>query len=103
MNSPGVDGALFHSISKRDALGTTHMLGKAISEIIARAATTAGLPVRLTGHSVRSGLATEARRARHDAKTIAAQRGWRPNCAELYRYMQIVDAWSDNVLAGIGL
>lgn len=32
---------------------------------------------------MRSGLATEARRAGHDAKTIAAQGGWRPNSKEL--------------------
>ncbi|WP_371927693.1 site-specific integrase [Lentzea sp. HUAS12] len=98
-----VDGALFRSISKHGTIGTTHMLGKAISEIIARAAMTAGLPVRLTGHSVRSELATSARKAGHDAKTIAAQGGWRPNSAELYRYTQIVDAWSDNAPVGIGL
>lgn len=49
--------------------------------------------------SVRSG----GQPARHDAKTIAAQGDWRPNSDELYRYMQIVDQWSDNALKGIGL
>jgi hypothetical protein len=36
---------------------------------------------------VRTGLPTEARRADHDAKTIAAQGGWKPNSATLYGYM----------------
>ncbi|QYN41017.1 hypothetical protein K1T35_47605 (plasmid) [Pseudonocardia sp. DSM 110487] len=35
----------------------------------------AGLDLKLTGHSVRAGLATEARRAGHDFVTIARQGG----------------------------
>lgn len=57
----------------------------------------------LTGHSLRSGLATEARRAGHDRKTIAAQTGHSPKSAILDGYMQIVDRWADNALTGIGL
>lgn len=79
------------------------MSGQAVGEAIARAGERAGLQVRLTGHSARAGLATEARRAGHDAKTIAQQGGWRPNSAVLHGYFREADQWADNALNGVGL
>lgn len=99
-----VDGPLFRPIDRHGNLGHRRMSPRACGEIIARAAAACpDLDTRFTGHSLRSGMATEARRAGHDAKTIATQGGWRPNSSELYRYMQIVDRWTDNALRGIGL
>lgn len=40
---------------------------------------------------------------RHDVATIADQGGWARNSAALHRYIRIVDQWTDNPLAGIGL
>lgn len=95
-------GPAFRSIDRHGNLGE-RISADGVGAVITRAGELAGLNARLTGHSVRSGLATEARRAGHDAKTIAAQGGWKPNSATLYGYMQIVDRWADNAVKGIGL
>lgn len=78
------------------------LTAQGIGAVVSRAAQRAGLEGR-TSHGLRSGLATEARRAGRDAVVIAAQGGWSPNSRELFGYMQIVDRWSDNAVAGIGL
>lgn len=57
----------------------------------------------LTGHSLRSGLATSSRQAGHDPKTIAAQTGHSERSEILWHYMQIVDRWADNALTGVGM
>lgn len=75
---------------------------QSIGSVVASAAERAGIP-GITGHSLRAGLATEARRAGHDAKTIAEQGGWSPNSRVLYEYMRVVDQWADNATAGLGL
>jgi len=75
----------------------------AIGAVIPRAGERAGLDLRLTGHSVRAGLATEARRAGHDTATIADQGGWARTSTALQDYIRIGDRWTDNALAGIGL
>ena len=74
-------------------------------DIITAAGARAGCEVLFTGHSVRSGMATEARRAGKDPKAIAAITGHKPNSSVLHGYMQIVDRWDeeDNALMGIGL
>ncbi|MEU0468257.1 site-specific integrase [Amycolatopsis sp. NPDC006131] len=98
-----VDGPAFRRINRHDQLQDGGLSGQAVGEVINRAAARAGLTVRYTGHSARAGLATEARRAGHDAKTIAAQGGWSPTSAVLHGYMRVVDQWADNAVAGIGL
>lgn len=79
--------------------------GQAAGDIVTRAGRRAGVEVHLTGHSVRAGLATEARRAGKDRKAIAATTGHVPSSAVLDRYLRTVDRWSDedNALIGIGL
>ena len=77
--------------------------GHDVNTIIAGLDTAAELNLGLTGHSLRAGLATAARQAGHDFKTIAAQGRWSPRSTEPYRYMRIVDQWADNATAGIGL
>jgi integrase len=95
-------GPAFRSIDRHGNLGQK-LSAHSVGQIVTRVGERAGLDLHFTGHSVRSGLATEARRAGHDAKTIAAQGGWRPNSAVLFGYMQVVDRWSDNAVRGIGL
>lgn len=95
------DGPAFQRLNRHgQALGA--MSPQAVGNVISDAAELAGLP-RTTAHGLRAGLATEARRAGHDAKTIAEQGGWSPNSRVLYEYMRIVDQWADNATAGIGL
>lgn len=97
-----ITGPAFRRIDRHgNVLGG--MSGEAVAAIINRAGHRAGLELNYTGHSVRSGLATEARRAGHDVTTIAHQGGWDPNGSALQGYLRIVDQWTDNALAGIGL
>ncbi|QLJ06758.1 tyrosine-type recombinase/integrase (plasmid) [Streptomyces sp. NEAU-sy36] len=74
-------------------------------DIITAAGLRAGCEDLFTGHSVRSGLATEARRAGKDRKAIAAITGHKKGSKVLDGYMQIVDQWDekDNALIGLGL
>jgi len=79
--------------------------GQAVGSILTRAGERAGLDVRLTGHSGRAGLATEARRAGKDRKAISNTTGHVDGSAALERYFRTTDQWteSDNALIGIGL
>lgn len=79
--------------------------GQSVGAVITRAAERAGVEARLTGHSARAGLATEARRAGKDRKAIAAVTGHVPGSAVLDGYIRTVDRWDgdDNALIGIGL
>ncbi len=72
-------------------------------DLITAAGLRAGYEELFTGHSVRSGLATEARRAGKDRKAIAAITGHKPGSKVLDGYMQIIDQWSeqDNALVGL--
>ncbi len=74
-------------------------------DLITAAGLRAGYEQLFTGHSVRSGMATEARRAGKDRKAIAAVTGHADGSKVLDGYMQIVDQWDeqDNALIGIGL
>lgn len=78
--------------------------GQAVNLILQRTAVDAGLDLtRVSAHGLRAGLATEARRAGHDATTIATQGRWSPNGSTLYGYLHIVERWDDNAVKGIGL
>lgn len=72
-------------------------------DLITAAGLRAGYEDLFTGHSVRSGLATEARRAGKDRKAIAAITGHKDGSKVLDGYMQIVDRWGeqDNALVGL--
>jgi hypothetical protein len=95
-------GPAFRRINRHGQL-LGAMSPAAIGAVIARARARAGLDLHLTGHSVRAGLASEARRAGHDTATIADQGGWARNSTALQEHIRIVDQWTDNALAGIGL
>jgi integrase len=98
------DGPAFRAIDRHGRLGG-ELSGQAAGDVVTRAGKRAGVETKLTGHSARAGLATEARRAGKDRKAIAATTGHVPNSAVLDRYMRTVDQWSDedNALMGIGL
>lgn len=76
---------------------------RAVGDLLTRTANAAGVAGHITGHSLRAGMATEARRAGHDDKTIGRQGGWVDGSSSLHRYMRTVDRWADNALVGIGL
>lgn len=97
------EGPAFRRVDRHGNLLAGGLSGQAVGSILNRAGRTAGLSVWITGHSARAGLATEARRAGHDPKTISATTGHSPTSRVLYEYMRVVDEWSDNALKGIGL
>lgn len=98
------DGPAFRRIDRHGRL-LGGLSGQAAGEVVTRAAERAGVEARLTGHSVRAGMATAARQAGKDRKAISATTGHVPNSAVLDRYIRRVDQWNgdDNALMGIGL
>lgn len=98
-----LEGKAFRRIDRHGrVLGA--MSGQAVGIAFKRAAGAAGLSgERVTAHGLRAGLATEARRAGHDVRSIAEQGRWSPNGAAVHGYMHIVDRWEDNAVRGIGM
>ncbi|MFB7738242.1 site-specific integrase [Streptomyces sp. NPDC056112] len=99
------DRHAFRRIHHTGAVQPQGLTPQRAGDIITAAGLRAGIEVLFTGHSVRSGMATEARRAGKDPKAIAQITGHKPNSSVLHGYMQIVDQWDeqDNALIGIGL
>lgn len=95
-----VTGAALRRVDRGKVLG--RLSGEAVAAIVTRTGRAAGVP-GLTGHSLRSGLATEARRAGHSVEQISDQGGWTRGSVALHGYIHNVDRWSNNVLVGIGL
>lgn len=90
----------FHAIDRWGNVGGA-MSPDAVTAAVARISVRSGVPVRWTGHSLRSGLATEGRRNGRDAVAIARQGGWAPNSRPMLGYMRTVDDWKDNASAGL--
>jgi hypothetical protein len=95
-------GRAFRAIDRHHNIAAS-ITGGAIGTLITQAADRAGLMVHFTAHSLRAGLATEARRAGHDPLSISRQGGWADGSTVLFGYMRIVDRWDDNALDNIGL
>ncbi|MFF9870130.1 tyrosine-type recombinase/integrase [Streptomyces sp. NPDC013953] len=73
----------------------------AVTRAITRVAKRSGVPIRWTGHSLRRGLPTTARRHGRDAVAIARQGGWAPGSKMMLDYMEQADDWTDNASAGL--
>ncbi|MFF0770956.1 tyrosine-type recombinase/integrase [Nonomuraea wenchangensis] len=94
------DGPAFLRFNRHKIMGS--ISGQGIGIAVAAAASAVGLK-GITGHSMRAGLASAARKAGHDYRTIAQQGGWAANSTALHQYLRIVDQWADNATAGIGM
>lgn len=90
----------FHAVDRWGRVGSA-MSPDAVTAAVARAAERSGIPIRWTGHSLRSGLATASRAKGKDALVIAAQGGWVPNSKSMMGYMRRADEWDDNASAGL--
>lgn len=77
------------------------MAPDSVTTAVARVAQRSGVPIRWTGHSLRSGLATEGRKNGKDPVNIARQGGWAPGSKAMLGYMQLADEWDDNAAAGL--
>jgi site-specific recombinase XerD len=96
------EGPLFRRVDRHGHL-LGPMTGQAVSMVIDRAAERAGLAGRYTGHSLRRGGATAARRAGHDLVTIARHGRWKDGSPVLLGYLEDADRWTDNPMQGVGL
>lgn len=108
------EGPLFVRINRHGHLGprlsrdgipigdpSGRITAQGVSQAIARLAKKAGLSGKWSGHSVRRGFATEARKAGHDQIRISRDGGWAEDSPVLARYIADADRWTDNALKGV--
>lgn len=100
-------GPALRRVDRHDHVRDEGLSAAAVGEVIRRAGQRTGEAdlAELSGHSLRAGLATAARRAGHDVQAIARVGGWDPQSRELAKYMRIADQWDplDNATVNIGL
>ncbi|WP_309062531.1 hypothetical protein [Streptomyces sp.] len=72
-----------------------------VTRAIRRTGARAGVPLARTGHSLRIGPATTARRKGKDAVAIADQGGCARHSRSMNGYFQRADGWGDNATAGL--
>ena len=77
------------------------MTAEAIADVVTRTAKAAGLKGRWTGHSLRRGFATAARRAGHPLERIGRHGGWADGSTALLGYIEDSDRWADNPVVGL--
>ncbi|MEV0756803.1 tyrosine-type recombinase/integrase [Streptosporangium sp. NPDC050280] len=84
-------------------IGDPHgrMTAEACGEIVGRIAAAAGLEGRWTGHSLRRGFATAARRAGANLERIGRHGGWKDGSTALLGYLEEGDMWEKNPVAGL--
>ncbi|GIG70522.1 hypothetical protein [Phytomonospora endophytica] len=92
--------AAFMRIDRWGRLDRVAMTGEAVGDLVTRRANLASAD-GIRGHSLRRGLATEARRAGRDRTAIARQGGWSEKSGSLDAYLETVDRWTDNATAGL--
>ncbi|MEU7457559.1 tyrosine-type recombinase/integrase [Streptosporangium roseum] len=73
----------------------------AAADVVTRIAAAAGLEGRWTGHSLRRGFATAARRAGATLERIGRHGGWADGSAALLGYLEEGDRWTDNPVTGL--
>lgn len=83
---------------------SARMAPETVEMVILRAAIRAAVPnaAKLRGHSLRRGGATDAYAGGADILTIARHGRWGERSPVVFRYIEDVDRWQRNALAGIG-
>jgi site-specific recombinase XerD len=79
------------------------LTAQAAAQVVERTAAAADLEGQWTGHSLRRGFATAARKAGHDLVRIGRHGGWADGSKALLGYFEDSDRWEDNPVAGTGL
>lgn len=74
---------------------------RAAADVVARCADVAGLTGQWSGHSLRRGFATAARRAGADLEVIGRHGGWADGSRALLGYIEDADRWTSNPVAGL--
>lgn len=81
--------------------GDGRMTGQAAGSVIRRAAISAGLSGRWSGHSLRRGLATSMHQAGAARRDIERQGGWSADSRAVAGYIDDADRWLYDVLDGV--
>ncbi|WP_327319278.1 site-specific integrase [Streptomyces sp. NBC_01235] len=79
------------------------LTAQAAAQVVERAADAASLEGQWSGHSLRRGFATAARKAGHDLVRIGRHGGWADGSKALLGYFEDSDKWEDNPVTGTGL
>ncbi len=93
-------GPVFRSVSRHGHVGDRldgRDVARTLKETAARAAIN---PTKVSGHSLRAGLATTAALAGRSDRAIMAQGRWKSRTM-VDRYVRTADAWRDNAAAGL--
>jgi len=94
------EGALFRSVDRHGGMGG-RLDGRDIARTLKGLAERAGLALaRVSGHSLRAGLATSAALAGRSDRAIMAQGRWKSRTM-VDRSVRTADAWRDNAAAGL--
>lgn len=95
------EGPLFREVNRHGQVGAAKLNPRSISMLIKRAAKDAGLPVeRLSGHSLRAGLATAAARSGKSERAIMRMTGHKSH-EMVNRYIREQDLWHDCASDGV--
>lgn len=96
-------GAIFRPIDRYGNLRLGTLTGRSVARIVKQRAKDIGLPSELmSGHSLRSGLATAAARAGKSAHAIMRQTGHK-SVTMVQKYVRDATLFTDNAASGIGL
>lgn len=77
------------------------LTAQAAAQVVERAAEAAGLEGHWSGHSLRRGFATAARKAGHDLVRIGRHGGWADGSRALLGYLEDSDKWEDTPVSGL--
>ena len=104
LSTPALEqGALFRPVSRHGQIQAARLSGHAIALVVKRYAMAAGLdPLKYSGHSLRSGLATSAAINGASERSIMAQTGHR-SVAMVRRYIRDGNLFRENAAAKLGL
>lgn len=80
---------------------TGRMTPDAAADVVTRLGADALLSGQWTGHSMRRGFATEARRNGHDLERIGRHGGWADGSRALLGYLEDADRWTHNPVSGL--
>jgi integrase len=97
------DGPVFRPINRHEQLSAKRLTDFAVAVIIKRAAKKAGLPTpQLSGHSLRAGFVTEAKKNGADDVAIMDQTGHK-SLAMVHRYHRRTKKWVKPASSKLGL
>jgi integrase len=104
IEAAGLDhGPVFRRIDRHGNIGDKPLSGNAIALIVKRAALAAGLdPSEYAGHSLRSGLATQAAMSGVNEAAIVRQGAWKTE-RMARRYVREGSLFRDNAASQVGL